>query len=67
MLAAGTVPKAKHQLTADSVQGVEIITQSKKGMDTFFAAMFLTAILHLYFKMSRAKWPSPATNTRHAP
>src|SRR6266545_1493663 len=34
-----------------TLNGVEIITQSRKGMDTFFAAMFLTAILHLYFKI----------------
>jgi hypothetical protein len=34
-----------------TLKGVEVITQSKKGMDTFFAAMFLTAILHLYFKI----------------
>jgi DDE family transposase len=34
-----------------TLQGVEVITQSKKGIDTFFAAMFLTAILHLYFKI----------------
>ena len=34
-----------------TLNGVEIITQSRKGVDTFFAAMFLTAILHLYFKI----------------
>jgi hypothetical protein len=34
-----------------TLNGVEVITQSKKGIDTFFAAMFLTAILHLYFKI----------------
>jgi hypothetical protein len=34
-----------------TVNGVEVITQSKKGIDTFFAAMFLTAILDLYFKI----------------
>lgn len=34
-----------------TLKGVEVITQSKRGMDTFFAAMFLTAILHLYFKI----------------
>jgi hypothetical protein len=34
-----------------TLNGIEIITQSKRGMDTFFAAMFLTAILHLYFKI----------------
>jgi hypothetical protein len=34
-----------------TLNGVEVITQSKKGMDSFFAAMFLTAILHLYFKI----------------
>jgi hypothetical protein len=34
-----------------TLNGVEVITQSKNGMDTFFAAMFLTAILHLYFKI----------------
>ena len=34
-----------------TLNGVEVITQSKQGMDTFFAAMFLTAILHLYFKI----------------
>src|SRR5438128_5715886 len=34
-----------------TLNGVEVITQSKKGMDNFFAAMFLTAILHLYFKI----------------
>src|SRR5205085_12163705 len=34
-----------------TLNGVEVITQSKKGMDNFFAAMFLTTILHLYFKI----------------
>jgi len=34
-----------------TLNGVEVITQSKKGIDTFFAAMFLTAILHLHFKI----------------
>ena len=34
-----------------TLNGVEVITQSKRGMDTFFAAMFLTAILQLYFKI----------------
>ena len=34
-----------------TLNGVDVITQSKKGMDNFFAAMFLTAILHLYFKI----------------
>ncbi len=34
-----------------TLHGVEVITQSRKGIDTFFAAMFLTAILHLYFKI----------------
>jgi len=34
-----------------TLNGVEVITQSKKGMDNFFAAMFLTAIVHLYFKI----------------
>src|SRR5216117_4017363 len=34
-----------------TLNGVEIITQSKNGMDNFFAAMFLTTILHLYFKI----------------
>jgi len=34
-----------------TLNGIEVITQSKRGMDTFFAAMFLTAILHLYFKI----------------
>lgn len=34
-----------------TLNGIDVITQSKKGMDTFFAAMFLTAILHLSFKI----------------
>jgi Transposase DDE domain len=34
-----------------TLNGIEVITQSKRGMDTFFAAMFLTALLHLYFKI----------------
>ena len=34
-----------------TLNGVEVITQSKRGMDTFFAAMFLTAILQLSFKI----------------
>jgi hypothetical protein len=34
-----------------TLNGIEVITQSKNGMDNFFAAMFLTAILHLYFKI----------------
>ena len=34
-----------------TLNGIEVITQSKKGIDTFFAAMFLTAIIHLYFKI----------------
>jgi hypothetical protein len=33
-----------------TLNGIDVITQSKKGMDNFFAAMFLTAILHLYLK-----------------
>jgi len=34
-----------------TLQGVEVITQSKWGVENYFAAMFLTAILHLYFKI----------------
>jgi hypothetical protein len=34
-----------------TLNGVEVITQSKMGIDNFFAAMFLTAILQLYFKI----------------
>ncbi len=34
-----------------TLKGVEVITQSRKGVDTFFAAMFLTAILQLYLKI----------------
>jgi hypothetical protein len=34
-----------------TLNGVEVITQSKRGMENFFAAMLLTAILHLYFKI----------------
>jgi hypothetical protein len=34
-----------------TLNGVEVITQSKRGMDNFFAAMFLTAFLQLYFKI----------------
>jgi Transposase DDE domain len=34
-----------------TLNGIEVITQSKKGIDTFFAAMFLTAILQLYLKI----------------
>lgn len=34
-----------------TLQGVEVITQSKRGMENYFAAMFLTAILHLYLKI----------------
>jgi len=33
-----------------TLQGVEVITQSKPGVENYFAAMFLTAILHLYLK-----------------
>jgi len=33
-----------------TLNGIDVITQSRQGMDTFFAAMFLTAILHLYLK-----------------
>jgi hypothetical protein len=34
-----------------TLQGVEVITQSRQGVENYFAAMFLTAILHLYFKI----------------
>lgn len=34
-----------------TLQGVEVITQSKRGVENYFAAMFLTAILHLYLKI----------------
>jgi hypothetical protein len=34
-----------------TLQGVEVITQSKWGVENYFAAMFLTAILHLYLKI----------------
>ncbi|HET7376908.1 MAG TPA: transposase [Anaerolineae bacterium] len=34
-----------------TLQGVEVITQSKRGAENFFAAMFLTAILHLVLKV----------------
>lgn len=34
-----------------TLNGIEVITQSKRGMESFFAAMLLTAILHLYFKI----------------
>lgn len=34
-----------------TLQGVEVITQSKSGVENYFAAMFLTAILHLYLKI----------------
>lgn len=34
-----------------TLQGVEVITQSKRGIENYFAAMFLTAILHLYLKI----------------
>jgi hypothetical protein len=34
-----------------TLQGVEVITQSKRGVENYFAAMFLTAILHLHLKI----------------
>jgi Transposase DDE domain len=34
-----------------TLNGIEVITQNKRGMENFFAAMFLTAILHLYLKI----------------
>lgn len=34
-----------------TLQGVEVITQSKRGAENFFAGMFLTAILHLALKV----------------
>jgi hypothetical protein len=34
-----------------TLQGVEVITQSKRGAENFFAVLFLTAILHLALKV----------------
>jgi hypothetical protein len=34
-----------------TMQGIDIITQSPRGMENFFSAMFLTAVLQLYFKI----------------
>ena len=35
-----------------TLNGIEVITQNKRGMENFFTAMFLTAILHLYLKIN---------------
>src|SRR5215210_91517 len=48
-----------------TLNGVEVITQSKRGMDTFFAAMFLTAILHLYFKIDCLEQGGHLPPTQH--
>src|SRR4051794_36151883 len=34
-----------------TMAGVEVITQSQWGMENCFAGMFLTALLHLHFKV----------------
>jgi hypothetical protein len=34
-----------------TMAGVEVITQSQQGMENYFAGMFLTALLHLHFKV----------------
>jgi hypothetical protein len=34
-----------------TMAGVEVITQSRWGTENFFTAMFLTSLLHLYFKV----------------
>ena len=38
-----------------TLQGVEVITQSKRGAENFFAVLFLTALLHLAFKVDCLK------------
>lgn len=53
-----------------TLNGVEIITKSKRGMDTFFAAMFLTAILHLHFKidcLAEGGYFPPTQQDMHSP
>lgn len=34
-----------------TMEGIEVITQSRWGMENYFAGMFLTALLHLHFKV----------------
>lgn len=48
-----------------TLQGVEVITQSKRGVENYFAAMFLTAILHLYFKIDCLEQSGYLPPTKH--
>lgn len=51
-----------------TMAGVEVITQSQWGIENYFAGMFLTALLHLHFKLDCLaqeghRPPSPANPT----